>query len=127
MKRRSLLQGIPLAGLLAAPLRGAAKELASHRNLFTGDSCTYFYNPEIFHPEGLPYTAKAVHRYIDLLADNGVDTFLCNPKLRSRGIPAKNCKRFWMAISVVTGSSFVLTLTPHTFPRTRWNRSSTGR
>jgi len=75
MKRRTLLQ-VPLAtAVLAKP----AERLARHRNLFTGDSCVYFYNPELWQPEGLPYTARAIHRYVDLLADSGVDTFLSNP------------------------------------------------
>ena len=76
----------------AAPAATGSTRLAQHRNLFTGDSCVYFYNPELYHPEGLPYTAKAIHRYVDLLADNRVDTFLSNPKHRWHGIRARNCR-----------------------------------
>lgn len=94
MDRRSFVGSIPAAGLLTSAALTAAPKQASglldrHRNLFTGDSCIYFYNPEIYHPEGLPYTAKAVHRYIDLLADNGVDTYLCNPNAQVAWYPSK--------------------------------------
>ncbi|MEP6536502.1 MAG: hypothetical protein ABJF23_14340 [Bryobacteraceae bacterium] len=88
MKRRSFFGGIASAGLLPAAIREKPK-LGLHRNLFTGDSCVYFYNPELFQPEGLPYTAKALHRYVDLLADNGVDTFLSNPNASVAWYPSK--------------------------------------
>ena len=83
LTRRSLLQSTAVA---AAASRAA---LAKHRNLFTGDSCVYFYNPEIYHPEGLPYTAKAIHRYVDRLADSGIDTFLSNPNAQVAWYPSK--------------------------------------
>ena len=99
MKRRSFFKGMSAAGLLAAsdleneaaaaPAAKGSTKLAQHRNLFTGDSCVYFYNPELYHPEGLPYTAKAIHRYVDLLADNGVDTFLSNPNAQVAWYPSK--------------------------------------
>lgn len=91
MRRRSFFQGFPLTALLGSSAAKAAplSSLSKNRNLFTGDSCTFFYNPEIYHPEGLPYTAKAVHRYIDVLADNGVDTFLCNPNAQVAWYPSK--------------------------------------
>jgi hypothetical protein len=85
MKRRTLFQ---LAGAAAAA-SAAGGRLARHRNLFTGDSCVYFYNPELWQPEGLPYTAKAIHRYVDLLADSGVDTFLSNPNAQVAWYPSK--------------------------------------
>lgn len=85
MKRRTLLHSA-----LAAPApTKPAQRLARHRNLFTGDSCVYFYNPELWQPEGLPYTAKAIHRYVDLLADSGVDTFLSNPNAQVAWYPSK--------------------------------------
>ena len=31
----------------------------------------FFYNPEKWQPEGGPYSAKAIHRYVDVLADSG--------------------------------------------------------
>ena len=62
---------------------------ARHRNLFNGDTCTFFYNPEIWHPESGPYTAKAIYRYVDVLADNGVDTFLVNANASTAWYPSK--------------------------------------
>lgn len=85
MKRRTLLQLPAAAAATAAP----SERLARHRNLFTGDSCVYFYNPELWQPEGLPYSAKAIHRYVDLLADSGVDTFLSNPNAQVAWYPSK--------------------------------------
>jgi len=87
MRRRDWLAQ---TAALAAPGKASpAERLARHRNLFTGDSCVYFYNPELWHPEGLPYTAKAIHRYVDLLADSGVDTFLSNPNAQVAWYPSK--------------------------------------
>lgn len=90
MNRRELF-GVTAA--FAAPSPASATDLlARHRNLFTGDSCVYFYNPELWQPEGLPYTAKAIHRYVDLLADSGVDTFLSNPNAQVAWYPSKKLK-----------------------------------
>ena len=86
MNRRFFFQGLSYFGLAA---QAGTPALDKHRNLFTGDSCTFFYNPEIYQPEGGRYTAKAVHRYIDVLADNGVDTFLCNPNAQVAWYPSK--------------------------------------
>ena len=82
LTRRTLLQ----QAAASPALRGS---LSHHRNLFNGDSCVYFYNPEIFHPEGLPFTAKAIYRYVDLLADSGIDTFLINPNAQTAFYPSK--------------------------------------
>jgi hypothetical protein len=90
MKRRDLFRSA--AVLAAAGQSNAAIALARHRNLFTGDSCVYFYNPELWQPEGLPYSAKAIHRYVDLLADSGVDTFLSNPNAQVAWYPSKKLK-----------------------------------
>jgi len=46
---------------------------AKHRHLFNADTTTCFVNPERWQPEGGPYTAKAFHRYVDNLADYGID------------------------------------------------------
>jgi hypothetical protein len=62
---------------------------ARHRNLFNGDSCVFFYNPEKWQPEGAPYSAKAIHRYVELLADSGVDTFLVNANASKAWYPSK--------------------------------------
>lgn len=88
MNRRDLFRGVAVTAAFAAQAQSGGR-LARHRNLFTGDSCVYFYNPELWQPEGLPYTAKAIHRYVDLLADSGVDTFLSNPNAQVAWYPSK--------------------------------------
>ncbi len=60
-----------------------------HRNLFNGDTCTYFYNPEIWQPEGGPYSARVIHRYVTTLAANGIDTFLINANASKAWYPSK--------------------------------------
>ncbi len=84
---------------------------ARHRNLFNGDSCVFFYNPEKWQPEdfklqlitnprtgqpessprpvGGPFKASAIHRYVDVLADSGVDTFLVNANASRAWYPSK--------------------------------------
>ncbi len=77
------------AGAPAARPAAANSVTARHRNLFNGDSCVFFYNPEKWQPEGGPYSAKAIHRYVDVLADNGVDTFLVNANASNAWYPSK--------------------------------------
>ncbi len=77
-----------------------------HRNLFNGDSCTFFYNPEIYQPEdfslqadpqdpatkivrGGPFKPIAIRRYVQRLADSGIDTFLINPNASRAWYPSK--------------------------------------
>ncbi len=93
----------------AAPKRAVS---ARHRNLFNGDSCVFFYNPEKWLPEnfslhpaptqsnpsgltaltvrGGPFTALGIHRYIDLLADSGIDTFVINANASRAWYPSKS-------------------------------------
>ena len=75
---------------LSQPLPATRNPVAArHRNLFNGDSCVFFYNPEKWQPEGGPYSAKAIHRYVDVLADSGVDTFLVNANASKAWYPSK--------------------------------------
>jgi hypothetical protein len=74
-----------------------------HRNLFNGDSCVFFYNPEKWQPEdfslqkvdgellpvGGPFKAKAIHRFVENLAASGIDTFLVNPNASRAWYPSK--------------------------------------
>ena len=62
---------------------------AHHRNLFNGDTCVYFYNPERWQPEGGPYSARAIHRYVEELATNGIDTFIINANASKAWYPSK--------------------------------------
>src|ERR1700722_8021482 len=72
---------------LSAPKKNSALE--GHHNLFNGDCNVYTYNPELWQPEGGPYSAKAIHRFVDVLADNGVDTFLINANASTAWYPTK--------------------------------------
>ena len=78
-----------IASASKAPSQPQKISAFGHRNLFNGDSCTYFYNPELWQPEGGPYSARAIHRYVDLLADSGIDTFLINPNAQVAWYPSK--------------------------------------
>ncbi|MBO9605873.1 MAG: hypothetical protein J7639_07985 [Paenibacillaceae bacterium] len=62
---------------------------AKHRHLFNADTTTCFVNPERWQPEGGPYTAKAFHRYVDNLADYGIDTFIINANAQRAWYPSK--------------------------------------
>jgi hypothetical protein len=64
-------------------------DLAQHRNLYNGDWGTLFWSPGLWQPEGGPYSVKAIHRFVDLLADSGVDTFLCSPATQVAWYPSK--------------------------------------
>lgn len=55
--------------------------------LYNGD-CTFLFGRGYQVGEG-PYTAEVFHRFIDLLADHGVDTYLCNPQAQKPWYPSK--------------------------------------
>src|SRR5687768_8857501 len=59
--------------------RRFSMKLTRNRNLYNADCNTIFYTPELWQPEGGRFSAKAVHRFVDTLADGGVDTLLINP------------------------------------------------
>lgn len=63
--------------------------LTTHRNLFNGDVNAMFYHPDMLQPEGGRYSKKAIHRYVDLLADSGVDTFINNANAQHPWFPSK--------------------------------------
>ena len=82
-----------------------------HRNLFNGDTCVFFYNPEKWQPDdysfkrvvnprtgklnaketlvGGPFSAKAIHRFVDELANNDIDTFIINANASRAWYPSK--------------------------------------
>ena len=61
---------------------------SKHRNLFNGD-CTFLFFADVYQAVPGPYTADVFHRYVDLLADSGVDTFLINPNAQVPWFPSK--------------------------------------
>ena len=64
-------------------------DLSKNRNLFNGDFGCLFWNAEMWQPDGGPYSAGAIHRFVDNLADNGVDTFTINPNTKVAWYPSK--------------------------------------
>jgi hypothetical protein len=82
----------PTRATAAAPTaatRGARRVAPQHRNIFNGDTCVFFYNPEKWQPEGGRYSAQAIHRYVDHLADSGIDTFAINANASRAWYPSK--------------------------------------
>ncbi len=73
----------------SAPARPPSRAAAARRrNLFNGDCNFFFYNPELWQPEGGPYRAGAIHRYVRLLAESGVDALLINPNTQVAWYPS---------------------------------------
>ena len=62
---------------------------SQNRSLHNADCNTFFYHPEQWQPEGGPYSAKAIHRYVDQVADLGFDTFVMNPNGQAPLYPSR--------------------------------------
>lgn len=75
MKRLLLLA--TLLALVAIPPLRAADRLPGHRVLYNGD-CTFLFGDNFVADPNAKYDPATLHRYIDLLADSGVDTYLVN-------------------------------------------------
>lgn len=67
----------------------AAAAAAFGRNLFNGDCNFFFYNPELWQPEGGRYRSAAIHRCVRRLADGGIDTLLVNPNTQVAWYPSR--------------------------------------
>ncbi|MBI4028598.1 MAG: hypothetical protein HY360_26660 [Verrucomicrobia bacterium] len=65
--------------------------LRRHCNLYNGDCNVFFYNyaTNRLQQKGGRFTKKAIHDFVDLLADSGVDTFLINPNGQVAWYPSK--------------------------------------
>jgi hypothetical protein len=74
-------------------IASARTRLAQHRNLYNADCNTYFYNPELWQPEGPPYSARAIQRFVDRLADSGIDTLLTNPNTQVVWYPSRKLEK----------------------------------
>ena len=86
--------GVPLAASAASPVTMAPRPsgpaaAARRRNLFNGDCNFFFYNPELWQPEGGPYRAEAIHRYVRAIAASGVDALLVNPNTQVAWYPSR--------------------------------------
>lgn len=64
-------------------------EALKGRLMLNGDNCTFFYNPELWNPEGGRYGRHVIHRYVQFLKDAGVDTFLICPNTQVPWYPSK--------------------------------------
>ncbi|MFR3482518.1 MAG: hypothetical protein ACLTXL_02840 [Clostridia bacterium] len=62
------------------------------RIMVNGDCGSFFYNPELWQPEGGRYSRKAIHRLIHSLGVAGVDTFLINPNGQLPCYPSKRMR-----------------------------------
>jgi hypothetical protein len=93
----ALARGAASSPIAPAPTKAGPSAAASaraaltarHTNLFNGDTCVYFYNPEKWQLESGPFSAKVIHRYVDALADNGIDTFAINANASRAWYPSK--------------------------------------
>jgi len=63
--------------------------LRDHRNLYNIDFGSYFWKPDQVQPEGGPFKAASIHRFVRLLADSGTDTFVINPNSKVPWYPSK--------------------------------------
>jgi hypothetical protein len=88
------MRTILLLGLLfaLAPTGRAADPArpwhAQHRVLFNGD-CTFLFYDAFANDPKAKYDKQTLHRFIDKLADSGVDTYLCNPNAQVPWYPSK--------------------------------------
>ncbi len=64
----------------------------SPRVLFNADCNTFFYDPQIWQPEGGPYSAQAIHRYVRAVAGLGFDTLVINPNCQVPWHPSKTLR-----------------------------------
>ena len=85
----ALSQALPSSLGAAESAPTAPHRLTAHRNLFNGDCNFLFYNPELWQPEGGAYSARAIQRYLGVIADSGVDTLLVNPNTQVAWYPTK--------------------------------------
>jgi hypothetical protein len=59
-----------------------------HRVMFNGD-CTFLFGEAFANDPKARYEKQTLHRFIDKLADSGVDTYLCNPNASVPWYPSK--------------------------------------
>ena len=60
----------------------------SHRNLFNAD-CNFLFVGDIpAEPDG-PFSVNVLHRFVDLVAESGVDTYVCNANAQKPWYPSR--------------------------------------
>ena len=63
--------------------------LVNNRVIFNGDWGAMFWAPGLWQPEGGAYSASAIHRFVELLADSRVDTYAISPNTQLAWYPSK--------------------------------------
>lgn len=61
----------------------------SNQVIYNGDWGAMFWAPGLWQPEGGPYSARALHRFVELLADSQVDTYAISPNTQLAWYPSK--------------------------------------
>jgi len=74
----------------------AAPRLPKHRNLYNGD-CTFLFGDNMVQDVSAPFEKENLHKFIDLLADSGIDTYLQNPNAQVPWYPSKQ------TLNILTG------------------------
>lgn len=64
-------------------------DMSAHRVIYNGDWGAMFWAPNLWQPEGGPYSARAMHAFAQLLADSGVDTFAISPNTQIAWYPSQ--------------------------------------
>lgn len=72
------------------PKSGSGR-IPGHRNLFNGD-CTFLFQDGFVADLKAPYDKQTLAWFIDVLADNGVDTYLVNPNAQVPWFPSKRTR-----------------------------------
>src|SRR5262245_25278622 len=86
---RTIVIACVLVAVPAARAADPAKPWATkHRVLFNGD-CTFLFYDAFANKPDEKYEKQTLHRFIDRLADCGVDTYLCNPNGQVPWYPSK--------------------------------------
>ncbi|MBT4608546.1 MAG: hypothetical protein HOM68_11510 [Gemmatimonadetes bacterium] len=62
---------------------------SKHQVIFNGDWGAMFWAPNLWQPEGGPYSARALHSFVELLAENQVDTYAISPNTQLAWYPSK--------------------------------------
>ncbi len=60
----------------------------AHRNLFNAD-CNFLFQDDRPGEAGGPFSVNVLHRFVDLIAESGVDTYLCNPNAQKPWYPSR--------------------------------------
>ncbi len=63
-----------------------------NRVLLNADCCAFFYNPNVWQPEGGPFGRSGIDNFVRFLGDAGVDTLCMNPTGQVAWFPSKKAE-----------------------------------